>query len=49
MDILAGVVGNIVGILARYKARVDLALPFWRALPAELLEKTAVLARVSLR
>lgn len=49
MDILAGVVGNIVGALARYKARVDLARPFWRALPAELLENTAVLARVSLR
>jgi uncharacterized membrane protein len=49
MEIVAGIVGNIVGRLARYKARVDIARPFWRALSAGLLENIAALLRVMLR
>ena len=49
MEIVAEIVGNIVGTLARYKARVDIARPFWRALPAGLLENIAALLRVMLR
>jgi uncharacterized membrane protein len=49
MEIVAGIVGNIVGTLARYKARVDIARPFWRAMSAGLLENIAALLRVMLR
>jgi uncharacterized membrane protein len=49
MEIVAGIVGNIVGRLARYKARVDIARPFWRALSAGSLENIAALLRVMLR